>query len=61
MSTIQDDLLYIKERLSDRNLSRVAEKTNLSVSTVKSFRDGVVKRPSHRAFTALLIYLRGNP
>ena len=54
------DLEAIRERLEDRNLTVVAERTGLHYNTVWKIATGVALNPSLNTVKALSEYLRGD-
>ena len=54
-----NDILWIKEKLADRNLSVVARNCKLSYGTVFGISTGKNENPSYKTVMVLLKYLRG--
>lgn len=52
-----DDLEYVRERLKDRNLKVVAERTGLSYRTIWALRSGKTS-PAYNTIRLLKEYLR---
>ena len=53
-------LEWVAEALKDRKLSVVAEKTNLSVQTLRAIRDGKNTSPTYGTWSELSNYLTGD-
>lgn len=56
---MKEILKDVVERLQDRNLTVVSEKTGVSYNTLKNIRDGVNTNPTINTLETISNYLRG--